>query len=171
MATAKKTGKAAAKKTAGKKTGKATAKKKTLTPARPSKAARAAAEPKGRKVSFKKEITQKLQEVKNRILQEVAQKVRSESNHLKHEIGDIYDIASNAESFQQSWDQALSPTAAEALLVGNRATTALIDEVADRAGDPAKPLDNADLAHHWRKRMSRVFVRRALTDLVGLVEG
>jgi raffinose/stachyose/melibiose transport system substrate-binding protein len=28
----------------------------------------------------------------------------------------IYDIASNAESFQQSWDQALSPTAAEALL-------------------------------------------------------
>jgi len=94
MATAKKTGKAAAKKTAGKKTGKATAKKKTLTPARASRAARAAAEPKGRKVSFKKEITQKLQEVKNRILQEVAQKVRSESNHLKHEIGDIYDIAS-----------------------------------------------------------------------------
>lgn len=59
--------------------------------------------------------------------------------------------------------------AAEALLVGNRATPELIHEVADRAGDPAKPLDNADLAHHWRKRMSRVFVRRALMSLTGLV--
>jgi len=28
----------------------------------------------------------------------------------------VYDVASNAESFAQSWDQALSPTAAEALL-------------------------------------------------------
>ncbi|OGP95978.1 MAG: hypothetical protein A2V53_03120 [Deltaproteobacteria bacterium RBG_19FT_COMBO_56_10] len=40
-------------------------------------------------------MTQKLQEAKNKILQEVSQKVRSESNILKHEIGDIYDIASN----------------------------------------------------------------------------
>jgi len=47
------------------------------------------------KVPFKTEITQKLQEAKNKILQEVSQKVRSESNILKHEIGDIYDIASN----------------------------------------------------------------------------
>ena len=47
------------------------------------------------KVPFKTEITQKLQEAKNKILQEVSQKVRSESNVLKHEIGDIYDIASN----------------------------------------------------------------------------
>lgn len=47
------------------------------------------------KVSFKAEITQKLQDAKNKILQEVSQKVRSESNILKHEIGDIYDIASN----------------------------------------------------------------------------
>jgi DnaK suppressor protein len=50
--------------------------------------------PKG-KVPFKTEITQKLQEAKSKILQEVSQKVRSESNILKHEIGDIYDIASN----------------------------------------------------------------------------
>ena len=47
------------------------------------------------KVPFKTEITQKLQDAKNKILQEVSQKVRSESNVLKHEIGDIYDIASN----------------------------------------------------------------------------
>lgn len=47
------------------------------------------------KVPFKKEITQKLLDAKAKILQEVTQKVKSESNVLKHEIGDIYDIASN----------------------------------------------------------------------------
>lgn len=51
-------------------------------------------QPKG-KVPFKKEISQKLLDAKNKILQEVSQKVRTESNVLKHEIGDIYDIASN----------------------------------------------------------------------------
>ncbi|MBI5588604.1 MAG: TraR/DksA family transcriptional regulator [Deltaproteobacteria bacterium] len=47
------------------------------------------------KLPFKKEITQKLLESKNKILQEVTQKIKSESNVLKFEIGDIYDIASN----------------------------------------------------------------------------
>ena len=47
------------------------------------------------KVPFKKEVTQKLLDAKSKILQEVTQKIRSESNVLKHEIGDIYDIASN----------------------------------------------------------------------------
>lgn len=47
------------------------------------------------KIPFKKEITQKLTESKNKILQEVSQKIKSESNVLKFEIGDIYDIASN----------------------------------------------------------------------------
>ena len=42
-----------------------------------------------------KEVTQKLKEAKARILQEVSEKVRSESNTQKFEIGDIYDIASN----------------------------------------------------------------------------
>ncbi|MBE7414175.1 MAG: TraR/DksA family transcriptional regulator [Deltaproteobacteria bacterium] len=51
--------------------------------------------PKAGKVPFKKEISQKLLDAKNKILQEVSQKVRSESNVLKYEIGDIYDIASN----------------------------------------------------------------------------
>jgi len=59
-------------------------------------------------------------------------------------------------------------TRAEELLTGHRPTPELLDEVARRAGDPAKPLDNADLAHHWRKRMSRVYVRRALDELTGL---
>jgi len=47
------------------------------------------------KVPFKKEITQKLIEAKKRILQEVNQKVKTESNTLKFEIGDIYDLASS----------------------------------------------------------------------------
>lgn len=47
------------------------------------------------KVPFKKEITQKLLQAKTRIIQEVSQKVKSESNTLKFEIGDIYDIASS----------------------------------------------------------------------------
>lgn len=46
------------------------------------------------KVSFKKEVIQKLLEAKNRILQEVSHKVKSESDSHKFEIGDIYDIAS-----------------------------------------------------------------------------
>jgi len=69
---------------------------KTTTAAKTAAAKKPAGAPaKGGKVSFKTEITQKLQDAKNKILQEVSQKVRSESNILKHEIGDIYDIASN----------------------------------------------------------------------------
>lgn len=47
------------------------------------------------KLPFKKEVTQKLIEAKNRILQEVSHKVKSESDSHKFEIGDIYDIASS----------------------------------------------------------------------------
>lgn len=47
------------------------------------------------KVPFKKEVTQKLLESKNRILHEVSHKVKSESDSHKFEIGDIYDIASS----------------------------------------------------------------------------
>ncbi len=47
------------------------------------------------KVPFKKEVVQKLLEAKNRILQEVSHKVKSESDSHKFEIGDIYDIASS----------------------------------------------------------------------------
>jgi hypothetical protein len=37
-----------------------------------------------------------------------------------------------------------------------------IRETADIAAKPAKPLDNADLSHFWRKRMVRVVVEQAL---------
>ncbi|MBI5345491.1 MAG: TraR/DksA family transcriptional regulator [Deltaproteobacteria bacterium] len=68
--------------------------------ARPVPAKKAAPEKKtaektDRKLSFKKEMIKRLNEAKSRVLQEVSQKVKSESNVLKFEIGDIYDIASN----------------------------------------------------------------------------
>src|SRR3972149_7195794 len=45
--------------------------------------------------SLKKEITKKLLKDKEDLLAEVAEKIKNESNSLKFEIGDIYDIASN----------------------------------------------------------------------------
>ncbi len=57
----------------------------------------------------------------------------------------------------------LEATAAEEFLKGKRMTDETIRETADIAAKPAKPLDNADLAHFWRKRMVRVVVEDALT--------
>jgi 4-hydroxybenzoyl-CoA reductase subunit beta len=57
--------------------------------------------------------------------------------------------------------------AAEAL-VGERLSPELITRVADLAAGPAKPLDNTDYAHYYRKKMTRVFVTRALRQLAGL---
>jgi 4-hydroxybenzoyl-CoA reductase subunit beta len=59
---------------------------------------------------------------------------------------------------------------AAALLVGQRLGAGLIDEVAAVAARPSKPLDNTDLTHPYRKRMTRVFVARALRRLAGLPE-
>jgi 4-hydroxybenzoyl-CoA reductase subunit beta len=59
---------------------------------------------------------------------------------------------------------------AGALLAGRRLTAELIDEVAGVAARPSKPLDNADLTHPYRKKMTRVFVARALRRLAGLPE-
>ena len=59
---------------------------------------------------------------------------------------------------------------ASALLTGQRLTTDLIEEVATRAARPSKPLDNTDLTHPYRKKMTRVFVVRALRRLAGLSE-
>lgn len=47
------------------------------------------------KDSFKKEMIKKLLKVKEDLLSEVAEKIKNESNTLKFEIGDIYDIASS----------------------------------------------------------------------------
>jgi 4-hydroxybenzoyl-CoA reductase subunit beta len=62
--------------------------------------------------------------------------------------------------------------AAEAarLLTDQRLTPELIDRAADAAARPARPLDNTDLTHPYRKKMTRVFVARALRRLAGLPE-
>jgi len=44
----------------------------------------------------------------------------------------------------------------------------LLAEVADAADKPARPLDNTDLSHYWRKRMTRVYIERALREACGL---
>jgi CO/xanthine dehydrogenase FAD-binding subunit len=59
-----------------------------------------------------------------------------------------------------------APEAAR-LLVGERLTEEVIDRAADAAYRPAKPLDNTDLTHPYRKKMTRVYVARALRRLAG----
>jgi 4-hydroxybenzoyl-CoA reductase subunit beta len=56
----------------------------------------------------------------------------------------------------------LEATAAEEFLKGKKMSSDAIRETADIAAKPAKPLDNADLSHFWRKRMVRVVVEQAL---------
>jgi 4-hydroxybenzoyl-CoA reductase subunit beta len=56
----------------------------------------------------------------------------------------------------------LEATAAEEFLKDRRVDAETIRETADIAAKPAKPLDNADLSHFWRKRMVRVVVEQAL---------
>lgn len=60
-----------------------------------------------------------------------------------------------------------APEAARAL-VGERLTGESIARAAHLAARPAKPLDNTDLVYHYRKRMTRVYVGRALSELAGL---
>src|SRR4030088_116435 len=53
-------------------------------------------------------------------------------------------------------------------LQGARPAEDLIAEVAQSADKPSRPLDNTDLSHYWRKRMSNVYIERALRDACGL---
>ncbi len=56
---------------------------------------------------------------------------------------------------------------AGALLAGQRLTPELIEKVAGVAARPSKPLDNTDLTHPYRKKMTKVFVTRALRRMAG----
>jgi len=60
---------------------------------------------------------------------------------------------------------------AAAELVGQRLTRDLVTRVADLAAGPSKPLDNTDFTHPYRKRVTRVFVARALAAIGGLGAG
>jgi len=59
----------------------------------------------------------------------------------------------------------LEAVAAGEFLKGKRLDRETIAEAAELAAKPAKPLDNADLSHFWRKRMVRVVVEQALGGL------
>jgi 4-hydroxybenzoyl-CoA reductase subunit beta len=58
----------------------------------------------------------------------------------------------------------IKATEAEALLVGQKITEELIEEAAKVAFKPAKPLDNTDMGHPYRKQMVKVYVARALRE-------
>jgi 4-hydroxybenzoyl-CoA reductase subunit beta len=53
-------------------------------------------------------------------------------------------------------------------LEGERPADDLIAGVAEAADKPSRPLDNTDLNHYWRKRMTKVYIERALRDAGGL---
>jgi 4-hydroxybenzoyl-CoA reductase subunit beta len=63
--------------------------------------------------------------------------------------------------------QPLRCEAAEASIRGKRLTDAAIEEAADLAARPAKPMDNTDFTLHWRKRATARFVGHALRELRG----
>jgi CO/xanthine dehydrogenase FAD-binding subunit len=44
----------------------------------------------------------------------------------------------------------------------------LIAEIAEVADKPSRPLDNTDLSHYWRKRMTKVYIERALREACGM---
>jgi 4-hydroxybenzoyl-CoA reductase subunit beta len=54
-------------------------------------------------------------------------------------------------------------------LVGSPASLEAIDAVAAAAAQDVRPLDNTDLNYAWRKKMARVYARRALATVCGLV--
>ncbi|HYY87213.1 MAG TPA: FAD binding domain-containing protein [Chloroflexota bacterium] len=53
-------------------------------------------------------------------------------------------------------------------LIGTRPSVEAIEEVATSAYKGARPLDNTDLNYAWRKKMARVYVKRALADVCGV---
>ncbi|MBM4440294.1 MAG: FAD binding domain-containing protein [Candidatus Rokubacteria bacterium] len=54
-----------------------------------------------------------------------------------------------------------------AALVGRPLTPEAIDAAATLAAGPSRPLDNTDFTHPYRKKMTRIFVARALRRIAG----
>ena len=52
--------------------------------------------------------------------------------------------------------------AAANFMIGKRLDEEMVRAAAELAAKPARPLDNADLTHFWRKRMVRVVVEQAI---------
>ena len=59
-------------------------------------------------------------------------------------------------------------TKASAWLAGQSLTPEIIDAAAEMAAGPSRPLDNTDFTHPYRKKMTRIFVARALRRIAGL---
>ncbi|MCL4294966.1 MAG: FAD binding domain-containing protein [Anaerolineae bacterium] len=57
---------------------------------------------------------------------------------------------------------------AEEILVGQKLTDEVVEAAAKAAFKPAKPLDNTDMGHPYRKQMVQVYVARALREAVGM---
>ena len=57
--------------------------------------------------------------------------------------------------------------AAEKMLVGEKLSEDLIEAAAQAAFKPAKPLDNTDMHHSYRKQMARVYTKQALLEAAG----
>src|SRR4029077_4498653 len=58
----------------------------------------------------------------------------------------------------------LEARAADEFLTGRSLDDETVKEAAEIAAKPAKPLDNADLTHFWRKKMVRVVVEQAIAQ-------
>jgi CO/xanthine dehydrogenase FAD-binding subunit len=52
--------------------------------------------------------------------------------------------------------------------VGKKLTEDVLRDAATLAYRPAKPLDNTDLTHLYRKKMARVYVARVLAELASM---
>lgn len=61
----------------------------------------------------------------------------------------------------------LKASEAEEFLISRRLTDEVIEEAARLAFKPAKPLDNTDMGHPYRKQMVQVYVARALREVIG----
>ena len=61
----------------------------------------------------------------------------------------------------------IDATAAAAVLVGQRLTDDVIAHAAERAAQPAKPMDNTDFDLTWRKRVTKDVVTYALREIRG----
>jgi 4-hydroxybenzoyl-CoA reductase subunit beta len=60
----------------------------------------------------------------------------------------------------------LEAAEASEFMIGKQADEESVRAAAEIAAKPAKPLDNADLSHFWRKRMVRVVVEQALQGAI-----
>lgn len=57
---------------------------------------------------------------------------------------------------------------AAGMLEGKRVTTELVERAAEAAAKQAHPVDNTDMSQWYRKRMTKVYVARAIGALAGL---